>query len=244
MFDFKKGEVVLINKPSTWTSFDIVNSFRHFLKRKLELGKLKVGHAGTLDPLATGLLLICTGSFTKRIIEFTDYEKEYTCTVLLGATTPSFDAEHLVDQTYPTDHITEELLLAAARKQTGTILQVPPIFSAVKIDGKHAYEYARKDKELIMPPKEITISEFEITRIALPEVDFRIVCSKGTYIRSIARDFGEDVGSGAYITALCRTRIGPFHLKDAWELNVLKEMLLSEKTLAIEAKPSQEKLPE
>lgn len=234
MFDFKKGEVVLINKPSTWTSFDIVNSFRHFLRKKLVLGKLKVGHAGTLDPLATGLLLICTGPFTKRIIEFTDYEKEYTCTIFLGATTPSFDAEKPIDQTYPIDHITEELLLSAARKQTGTIQQVPPIFSAVKIDGKHAYEYARKDRELLMPPKEVTISEFEITRIALPEVDFRIVCSKGTYIRSIARDFGEDVGSGAYITALCRTRIGPFHLKDAWELNTLKETLLAGKLLAVE----------
>jgi tRNA pseudouridine55 synthase len=234
MFDFKKGEVVLINKPSTWTSFDIVNSFRHFLRKKLALGKLKVGHAGTLDPLATGLLLICTGSFTKRIIEFTDYEKEYTCTIFLGATTPSFDAEKPIDQTYPIDHITEELLLAAARKQTGTIQQVPPIFSAVKIDGKHAYEYARKDKELLMPSKEVTISEFEITRIELPEVDFRIVCSKGTYIRAIARDFGEDVRSGAYIIALCRTRIGPFLLKDAWGINMLKEALLAEKLLAVE----------
>ena len=237
MFDFKKGEVVLINKPSTWTSFDVVNSFRHFLKRKLELGKLKVGHAGTLDPLATGLLLVCTGPFTKRIIEFTDYEKEYTGTFMLGATTPSFDAEQPIDKTYPTIHITKELLLAAASKQTGTIQQVPPIFSAVKIDGKHAYEYARKDRELVMPPKEVSISEFEFTRIALPEVDFRIVCSKGTYIRSIARDLGEDVGSGAYITTLCRTRIGPFLLKDAWELNALKETLLAEKLLAAVEEP-------
>jgi tRNA pseudouridine55 synthase len=240
MLDFKKGEVVLINKPTTWTSFDIVNSFRHFLKNKLALGKLKVGHAGTLDPLATGLLLVCTGSFTKRIIEFTDYEKEYTGTIRLGATTPSFDAEQPIDQTYPTEHITEELLLAAARKQIGTIQQVPPVFSAIKIDGKHAYEYARKDRALIMPPKEVTISEFEFTRIALPDVDFRIVCSKGTYIRSIARDLGEAVGSGAYITSLCRTRIGPFHLKDAWELNALKETLLAEKRIPVLEEPRQE----
>jgi tRNA pseudouridine55 synthase len=240
MFDFKKGEVVLINKPSTWTSFDIVNSFRHFLKKKLELGKLKVGHAGTLDPLATGLLLVCTGPFTKRIIEFTDYDKEYTGTIMLGATTSSFDAEQPVDQTYPTGHITEELLLAAARKQTGTIQQVPPVFSAVKIDGKHAYEYARKDRELLMPSKEVTIYEFEITRISLPEVDFRIVCSKGTYIRAIARDFGEDVGSGAYITALCRTRIGPFHLKDSWEFSALKEALLAEKLLSVTTESAEE----
>jgi tRNA pseudouridine55 synthase len=239
MHDFKKGEVVLINKPVTWTSFDIVNSFRHFIRVKLALGKLKVGHAGTLDPLATGLLLICTGPFTKRIIEFTDYDKEYTGTIMLGATTASFDSEQPVDQIFPTEHITEELIIAAAKKQTGTIQQVPPIFSAVKIDGKHAYEYARKDRELIMPPKEITISEFEITRIALPEVDFRIVCSKGTYIRSIARDFGEDLGSGAYITSLCRTRIGPFYLKDAWELNKLKETLLAEKSLAAEIEPTE-----
>jgi tRNA pseudouridine55 synthase len=240
MHDFKKGEVVLINKPATWTSFDIVNSFRHFMRAKLALGKLKVGHAGTLDPLATGLLLICTGPFTKRIIEFTDYDKEYTGTIMLGATTASFDSEQPVDQIFPTEHITVELINAAAKKQTGTILQVPPIFSAVKIDGKHAYEYARKDKELIMPPKEITISEFEITRIALPEVDFRIVCSKGTYIRSIARDFGKDLGSGAHITSLCRTRIGPFYLKDAWELNQLKEALMAEKSLAAEIESIEE----
>jgi tRNA pseudouridine55 synthase len=235
MHEFKKGEVVLINKPATWTSFDIVNSFRHFMRAKLGLGKLKVGHAGTLDPLATGLLLVCTGPFTKRIVEFTDYEKEYTGTFMLGATTTSYDSEQPIDQTYPTSHITEDLIIAAAKKQTGTIQQIPPIFSAVKIDGKHAYEYARKDKELIMPPKEITISEFEITRIALPEIDFRIVCSKGTYIRSIARDFGEDLGSGAYLTSLCRTRIGPFHLKDAWELQTLKDVLLAEKLQAAEA---------
>ena len=238
MHDFKKGEVVLINKPLGWTSFDVVNSFRYFIKSKLGFGKLKVGHAGTLDPLATGLLIICTGPFTKKIEEFTEYEKEYTGTFVLGATTASFDMEKPVDQTFPTGHITEELLLTAARQLTGTLQQVPPIFSAVKIDGKHAYEYARKDKELILPPKEVTISEFEITRIALPEVDFRIVCSKGTYIRAVARDFGLAARSGAYLSILCRTRVGPYLLSKSWEMNAFKEFLLAEKLNAMEIDPA------
>lgn len=237
MHDFKKGEVVLINKPLAWTSFDVVNSFRYFIKSKLGFGKLKVGHAGTLDPLATGLLIICTGPFTKKIEEFTEYEKEYTGTFVLGATTASFDMEKPVDRTFPTGHITEELLLLAARQLTGTLQQVPPIFSAVKIDGKHAYEYARKDKELILPPKEVTISEFEITRIALPEVDFRIVCSKGTYIRAVARDFGLAARSGAYLSILCRTRVGPYLLSNSWEMNAFKEFLLAEKLNAMEIDP-------
>lgn len=238
MHDFKKGEVVLINKPLAWTSFDVVNSFRYFIKSKLGFGKLKVGHAGTLDPLATGLLIICTGPFTKKIEEFTEYEKEYTGTFVLGATTASFDMEKPVDRTFPTGHITEELLLLAARQLTGTLQQVPPIFSAVKIDGKHAYEYARKDKELILPPKEVTISEFEITRIALPEVDFRIVCSKGTYIRAVARDFGLAARSGAYLSILCRTRVGPYLLSNSWEMNAFKEFLLAEKLNAMEIDPA------
>jgi tRNA pseudouridine55 synthase len=228
MHDFKKGEVVLINKPLTWTSFDVVNNFRFFIKSKLGFGKLKVGHAGTLDPLATGLLIICTGPFTKKIEEFTAYDKEYTGTFVLGATTASFDMEKPVDQTFPSVHLTEAILQEAARQLTGTLQQVPPVFSAVKIDGKHAYEYARKDKELIMPPKEVTISEFELTRIALPEVDFRIVCSKGTYIRALARDFGLAAGSGAYLSALCRTRVGPYLLSDSWEMNAFKEFLIAE----------------
>ena len=240
MHDFKKGEVVLINKPLTWTSFDVVNSFRYFIKSKLGFGKLKVGHAGTLDPLATGLLIICTGPFTKKIEEFTEYDKEYTGTFVLGATTASFDMEKPVDQIFPIDHITKELLMAAARQLTGILKQVPPVFSAVKIDGKHAYEYARKEKELLMPPKEVTISEFEITRIALPEVDFRIVCSKGTYIRALARDFGLAANSGAYLSVLCRTRVGPYLLSDSWEMNAFKEFLLAEKLLAVTAESTQQ----
>ena len=240
MHDFKKGEVVLINKPLTWTSFDVVNSFRYFIRSKLGFGKLKVGHAGTLDPLATGLLIICTGPFTKKIEEFTEYDKEYTGTFVLGATTASFDMEKPVDQIFPIGHITEELLMAAARQLTGILKQVPPVFSAVKIDGKHAYEYARKEKELLMPPKEVTISEFEITRIALPEVDFRIVCSKGTYIRALARDFGLAANSGAYLSVLCRTRVGPYLLSDSWEMNAFKEFLLAEKLLAVTAESTQQ----
>ncbi|HEX7412132.1 MAG TPA: tRNA pseudouridine(55) synthase TruB [Bacteroidales bacterium] len=240
MHDFKKGEVVLINKPLTWTSFDVVNSFRYCIKSKLGFGKLKVGHAGTLDPLATGLLIICTGPFTKKIEEFTEYDKEYTGTFVLGATTASFDMEKPVDQVFPIGHITEELLMAAARQLTGILKQVPPVFSAVKIDGKHAYEYARKEKELLMPPKEVTISEFEITRIALPEVDFRIVCSKGTYIRALARDFGLAANSGAYLSVLCRTRVGPYLLSDSWEMNAFKEFLLAEKLLAVTAESTQQ----
>lgn len=242
MHDFKKGEVVLINKPLTWTSFDVVNNFRYFIKSKLGCGKLKVGHAGTLDPLASGLLIICTGPFTKKIEQFTEFGKEYTGTFVLGATTASFDMEKPVDQTFPTDHITEALLIAAARQLTGTLQQVPPVFSAVKIAGKHAYEYARKDKELILPPKEVTISEFELTRIALPEVDFRIVCSKGTYIRAVARDFGLAAHSGAYLSALCRTRVGPYLLKDSWEINVLKKLLLAEKLDVLEAESTNTKI--
>ena len=218
----------------------MVNSFRYFIRSKLGFGKLKVGHAGTLDPLATGLLIICTGPFTKKIEEFTEYDKEYTGTFVLGATTASFDMEKPVDQIFPIGHITEELLMAAARKLTGILKQVPPVFSAVKIDGKHAYEYARKEKELLMPPKEVTISEFEITRIALPEVDFRIVCSKGTYIRALARDFGLAANSGAYLSVLCRTRVGPYLLSDSWEMNAFKEFLLAEKLLAVTAESTQQ----
>ena len=234
MRDFKLGEVVLINKPLTWTSFDVVNNFRYFIKSKLGYGKLKVGHAGTLDPLATGLLIICTGAFTKKIEEFTGYDKEYTGTFVLGATTASFDMEKPVDQTFPTNHITTALLQEAARQLTGTLQQVPPVFSAVKIAGKHAYEYARKDQALLMPPKEVTVSAFELTRIALPEVDFRIVCSKGTYIRSMARDFGLATGGGAYLSALCRTRVGPYLLSDSMEMDALKEFLLAEQLAFIE----------
>jgi len=222
-FHFEEGEVLLIDKPMGWTSFDVINRFRVFLKKNLDIKKIKVGHAGTLDPLATGLLIVCTGKFTKRIEEFQDREKEYTGTFRLGATTPSFDLEHAIDQTYETAHITPALIYAAAQSLTGDIMQVPPVYSAIKIDGKRAFKYARKGKDPDLAARPVNIRSLEIIRIEMPEVDFRISCSKGTYIRSLARDFGQALNSGAHLTALRRTRIGEFLLKDAWELDELLE---------------------
>jgi tRNA pseudouridine55 synthase len=219
--NFYTGEILLIDKPYTWSSFQAVNKIKHAIKNHPSLIvdgvkiKPKVGHAGTLDPLATGLLIVCTGKKTKTINELMGMEKEYTGTFFIGATTPCFDLEKPVDKTFPTQHITTEQIYEAAKKFTGVQQQVPPIFSAVFIDGKRAYEYARAGQEAEIKPREIEIKEFEITRIELPEVDFRIVCSKGTYIRSIARDFGLALGSGGHLTKLCRTRIGNFLLKDA-----------------------------
>lgn len=225
---FEEGEVILINKPLRWTSFDIINRFRFFLKKQLGIKKIKVGHAGTLDPLADGLLIVCTGKFTKRIDEFQGREKEYTGTFRLGATTPSFDLEHEIDQIYETGHITEAMIFEAAEKFTGDIQQVPPVYSAVKIGGKRAYKFARKDQDPELASRLVNIREFEITRIEMPEVDFRISCSKGTYIRSLSRDFGLALGSGAHLTALRRTRIGEFLLKEAWELEDLMADITNE----------------
>jgi len=224
-FDFEKGEALLFDKPYTWSSFQVVNNIRYALKHHLGIKKIKVGHAGTLDPLATGLLIICTGKFTKRIDEFQAQEKEYTGTFTLGATTPSFDMEKEIDAQFPTDHINEEILLTVAKSFIGTIEQTPPVFSAIKIDGKRAYEYARKNEDVKIKPKTITISEFEITKIEMPEISFRIVCSKGTYIRSLARDFGIALKSGAYLSLLKRTRIGEFKLADAFNLEEFKLLL-------------------
>ena len=190
-FEFETGEVLLLNKPLTWSSFDVVNKVRYLVKDYLDGKKIKVGHAGTLDPLADGLLIIMTGRFTKRIEEFQNFDKEYTGTFFIGKTTPSYDLEHEPDVEYPTEHITNELILAAAEKFTGDFDQIPPVFSAVKHEGRRAYDYARNSQEVVLLSKKIKIVEFEITRIELPEVDFRVVCSKGTYIRSLARDFGD-----------------------------------------------------
>jgi tRNA pseudouridine55 synthase len=225
-FNFEEGEVFLINKPFKWTSFDVVNNLRGFLRQGLGIRKMKIGHTGTLDPLATGLLILCTGKFTKQIEQFKDLDKEYTGTMTLGATTPSFDLETEIDYSYPCDHITTEAIHSVSASMTGTHQQLPPMYSAVKVDGKRAYDYARKDQEVTIKTKEITISAFEITAIRMPHVDFRIVCSKGTYIRAMARDFGKALNCGAHITALCRTRIGQYHLRDAWELEGLKKALL------------------
>ena len=219
--DYRAGEVLLIDKPYRWSSFQAVNKIKHAIKNHASLvvdgvrTKPKIGHAGTLDPLATGLLIVCTGKKTKEINQYMGMDKEYTGTFLLGATTPCYDLEKPVDHTYPTEHITEALLQKIAQDMTGELEQVPPLFSAIMIDGKRAYEYARAGEVAEIKSRVITLIEFELTRIALPEVDFRIVCSKGTYIRSIARDFGLAANSGAHLTALRRTRIGPYHVKDA-----------------------------
>ena len=213
--EFAEGQIVLIDKPLTWSSFQAVNKIKWSLKKHLGLKKIKVGHAGTLDPLATGLLIVCTGKFTKRISELQGMEKEYTGTFYIGATTPSYDLETEVNQTFPTEHITEELIHATVPQFLGEIDQKPPIFSAIKKDGKRLYEHARKGEEVEIAFRKTTIHEFEITRIALPEIDFRVVCSKGTYIRSLANDFGEALQSGAHLTVLRRTKIGEFSVEGA-----------------------------
>jgi tRNA pseudouridine55 synthase len=205
----EEGRLLLINKPYDWTSFDVVNKLRYKLKVK------KVGHAGTLDPLATGLLIICTGKMTKRIEEFMGLEKEYTGTFVIGQTTPSFDLETEVTEALDLSAVTENAIRSTAASLTGKLDQLPPIHSAIKVGGKRAYQFARSGKPLELQPRPVEISLFEITGIDLPKVDFKIVCSKGTYIRSIARDFGVGLGVGAYLSDLCRTRIGPYLLSDA-----------------------------
>jgi len=224
-FNFLEGEVLLINKPYGWTSFDVVNKMRCQLKFLLKIKKIKIGHAGTLDPLASGLLILCTGKFTKKIDTYQAFEKEYTGSFYLGATTPSSDMETAVDKVYNISHITNEMITEATKKFMGEIDQIPPLFSAKKIDGERAYELARRGEDIVLEKRKIFIKEFEITEIKLPEVSFRVVCSKGTYIRSLARDFGLALGSGAYLSALCRTRIGDFLLDDAIGLPEFEKMI-------------------
>lgn len=226
-FDFINGEVLLINKPLEWTSFDVVNKIRHSLKHCLGIKKIKVGHAGTLDPLATGLLIICTGAFTKKINTLQILDKEYTGTMVLGATTPSYDLETEINQTFEYKHIAINDLESAIKNFTGDIMQVPPVFSAIKIDGKRAYRYARDNKEVNIEPKKVTISDFEVLRFDPPEIDFRVVCSKGTYIRSLANDFGKSLKSGAYLKSLTRTKIGDYLLDDALDLENFIQILNS-----------------
>jgi tRNA pseudouridine55 synthase len=222
--DFEQGEVLLLNKPLNWTSFDVVNKIRYALRKKYG-PKIKVGHAGTLDPLATGLLILCTGKMTRQLESFTGMDKEYTGSFLVGATTPTYDSEMPPDATYPINHITDDLIKKTATIFEGHIEQVPPIYSAIKTDGTAAYLKARKGKEVTMQPRKVTIRQFEITHVDLPLVDFRVVCSKGTYIRSLAYDFGRALNSGAYLAALCRTKIGNFNLKDAWEIDALVKQI-------------------
>jgi len=213
--EFKSGQILLIDKPLTWSSFQAVNKVRWVIKKAFDIKKIKVGHAGTLDPLATGLLVICTGKFTKRLSEFQGQVKEYTGEITLGGTTPSYDLESEVTETFPTDHITEELIHETTKQFIGDIQQMPPVFSALKKDGKRLYEYARNNEEVVITPRQINISEFEITKIDLPKVEFRVVCSKGTYIRSLAFDFGKAVQSGGHLSKLRRTKIGEFNADNA-----------------------------
>lgn len=206
--DFIAGEVLFFNKPLTWTSFDLVNKFRYKLSRKLKVKKIKVGHAGTLDPLATGVMIVCTGKATKRIDEFQFQTKEYVATLKLGETTPSFDLEKEVDAVYPTEHITRELVEDVLKQFVGTIEQVPPVFSACKIEGKRAYELARNGEEVPLKAKTLVIDEIELLSCELPVIKIRVVCNKGTYIRALARDIGIALHSGAHLIALERTRVG------------------------------------
>jgi len=215
MLEVGEGLTILVDKPYTWTSFDVVNKLRWNLKRQLKVKKIKVGHAGTLDPLATGLLVICIGKHTKLIEGLTNDHKTYTGTFLLGKTTPSYDLETEYDQEFPTDHISQKQLADVVKSFLGTQLQTPPIFSAKLIDGKRAYDYARAGKEVEMKQNEITIHSFTIDTTRFPEIDFEISCSKGTYIRSIAADFGQKLGSGATLIALRRTVSGAYHIEDA-----------------------------
>ncbi len=225
--DFKNGQILLIDKPLTWSSFQAVNKLKYILKRKYDLPKkFKIGHAGTLDPLASGLLIVCTGKFTKRIPELMGMPKEYTGTFTVGATTPSYDMETQVNAHFPTDHISEELIHETVQQFIGEIDQKPPVFSAIKKDGKRLYEHARAGEEVEIAHRKTTVHEFEISRIALPEIDFRVVCSKGTYIRSLAFDFGKTLQSGAYLSALRRTKIGEYSVENAVSpLEFEKELL-------------------
>ena len=229
-YDFQKGEILLFDKELDWTSFDLVRKLRNFLCRKTGIKKLKVGHAGTLDPKATGLMIVCTGKETKNIDLIQAKEKEYVATIKLGATTPSYDLETKENEAFPTDHINPELLRLALDKFMGETNQIPPLFSAVKIDGKRAYEHARKGSDMVLQPKKITISELEVLRFSQTELILRVICSKGTYIRALARDLGTELNSGAYLIGLRRTRIGNFKIEDAWNVQSFIEKLSAVET--------------
>ena len=213
--EFLNGQVLLIDKPLNWTSFQVVNKLRWEIRHAFNIKKIKVGHAGTLDPLATGLLVICTGKMTKQINTFQGQDKEYTGTFVIGSTTPSYDLETEIDHTFPTDHITDELIHQTTQQFIGDIEQFPPVFSAIKKDGKRLYEFARAGEDVEITSRTVTISEFEITKIDGNNIDFRVVCSKGTYIRSLAHDFGKALNSGAHLSVLRRTKIGSFDVANA-----------------------------
>ncbi|MBI1223665.1 MAG: tRNA pseudouridine(55) synthase TruB [Bacteroidetes bacterium] len=217
------GTSLLVNKPQGWTSFDVVNKIRSSLKHSLGLKNIKVGHAGTLDPMATGLLIICTGKSTKKLAEYQGLPKEYIGTITLGATTPSYDSETEPDAQFSTEHISEEQLESARESFLGDIEQLPPMFSAIKVDGQPLYKKARQGIMVEVAPRPVTIYEFEYTKIEMPNIEFRVKCSKGTYIRSLAFDLGKKLNSGGYLSSLCRTKIGNFKLEEAWDLEALVE---------------------
>jgi tRNA pseudouridine55 synthase len=222
---FEEGQVLLFNKPLYWTSFDLVNKVRNMIRGALGIKKIKVGHAGTLDPLASGLMIICTGKFTKKIDEFSDLDKEYVATFHLGATTPSFDLETETDFNYPTEHITEEAVRKVLEEFVGEQKQVPPIYSAKQIDGKRAYEFARQGIDKKLEPMTVFFREIELLEFGIPEIKIRLVCSKGTYIRSFARDFGLALKSGSYLSSLERTAIGSFRVSQAFDLEKFQEYI-------------------
>lgn len=225
--DYKEGQVILIDKPLEWTSFQAVNKVRWLIRKSFDIKKIKVGHAGTLDPLATGLLIICSGKFTKSINTFQAQEKEYTGIFTLGATTPSYDLETEIDQTFDVSEITSEKIHEATHQFLGEIKQQPPVYSALKKDGKRLYEYARNGEEVEIAYRNVTILEFEITKIDLPNIDFRVVCSKGTYIRSLANDFGKALNNGAHLSALRRTKIGDYSVENAIGIEAFEASLPS-----------------
>lgn len=223
--DYLSGQVLLIDKPLNWTSFQVVNKLRWEIRQAFKIKKIKVGHAGTLDPLATGLLVICTGKMTKQIDTFQGQIKEYTGTLVLGSTTPSFDLETEINETFPTNHITEAVIHNTTTQFTGETQQFPPVFSALKKDGKRLYEYARAGEAVEIKPRTVHISEFEITNISDLNIDFRVVCSKGTYIRSLANDFGKALNSGAHLSKLRRTKIGDFSIENATNIDTFIQEL-------------------
>jgi tRNA pseudouridine55 synthase len=224
-FDFIRGEILVLNKPLDWTSFDLVQKVRNMLCRQMKIKKLKVGHAGTLDPKATGVMVLCSGKSTKKIDEIQADEKEYIAILKVGATTPSFDLETEEDGAFPTGHVTRELVEKVLPMFVGSIEQVPPVYSAVKVDGKRAYQFARKGKEVELKSKILVIKEIELLRFEMPEIELRVVCSKGTYIRALARDIGKALDSGAYLIGLKRTRIGEYTIDQCLDLAELEDML-------------------
>jgi tRNA pseudouridine55 synthase len=229
--DFVAGEIIPVFKPYTWTSFQIVNKVRYHLSRKYGIKRFKVGHAGTLDPLATGVLLLCTGKATKRIEELQKHTKEYEAEIMLGATTPSYDMEHPVNATFPYEHITKEMVENILAQFIGDIAQRPPLFSACKVDGKRAYDLARKGSDMELEPKQIRIDNIELLEYELPKIKIRVTCGKGTYIRSLARDIGEALQSGAYLTALTRTRVGEYKIDNCITPEAFPEWLEKQSAL-------------